>query len=38
MNTNWWLGIFILITFIVPIVAIFGDDVTWARGEKKAQQ
>ncbi len=37
MNTNWWMGIFILVAFVVPVVAIFGDDLMWTRGEKKVQ-
>lgn len=38
MDTHWWMGIFILVTFVVPALCIFGDDGSWLRGKTGQEQ
>ncbi len=38
MDTHWWMGIFILFTFVVPALCILGDDAVWVRGKKGQEQ
>lgn len=38
MSTHWWMGIFIVTTFVVPALCIFGDDAIWVRGKKGQEQ